>query len=203
MQTEKRDSFMSRTKKITANEILDAIERVVMKLGVSRLSIDAVAREAGISKTRVVYDYKSKTALLEALIDRQFQRDIERHKVLVEACADMPHPELFAFLRSSERIPDDIEKAVAMAVTASMSCEKTVRQKMEAWIAHDLKAMETGAKPRAARMAYFALLGFSSPEWFGLMEWSDRERLSFVDEVRAMYASYPESQPSTPPVQPK
>ena len=41
---------MARPKKITTHEILDAIERVVVKFGVSRLSIDAVAREAGISK---------------------------------------------------------------------------------------------------------------------------------------------------------
>lgn len=194
---------MARTKRVTSNEILDAIERVVMKLGVSRLSIDAVAREAGISKTRVVYDFKSKTALLEALIDRQFQRDMERNRALVEECAGTPHPELFARLRSSEIVPDDVEKAVAMAVTASMSSEQRVRQKMKAWFGYDLTAMESGAKPRAARLAYFAMLGFGCPEWFGLVEWSENDRLDFVRDIRAMYACSPDEPTLSPPVQPK
>jgi hypothetical protein len=38
--------IMSRPKKVTDSEILDAIERVVVKHGASRLSIDAVAQEA-------------------------------------------------------------------------------------------------------------------------------------------------------------
>lgn len=194
-QSGKGDSDMPRTKKVSTDEILDAIERVVMKLGVSRLSIDAVAREAGISKTRVVYDYKSKTALLEALVDRQFKRDIDRHRIQLEASSGTPHPELFARIRSAEHIPDESEKAVAMAITASMSSEKTIRKKMRDWVVYDLEAMDTGAKPRAARLAYFALLGFGCPEWFGLMEWSESERLMLAGEIRAMYASYPENQP--------
>ncbi|NTU96769.1 MAG: TetR/AcrR family transcriptional regulator [Chlorobiaceae bacterium] len=185
---------MPRIKKVTTDEILDAIERVVMKLGVSRLSIDAVAREAGISKTRVVYDYKSKTALLEALVDRQFKRDIDRRRIELEASSGTPHPELFARIRSAEHIPDESEKAVAMAITASMSSEMSIRKKMRDWVLYDLEAMTSGAKPRVARLAYFALLGFGCPEWFGLMEWSDRERLSFAEEIRTMYASYPENQ---------
>lgn len=192
---------MARTKKVTSNEILDAVERVVMKLGVSRLSIDAVAREAGISKSRVVYDCKSKNALLEALIDRQFQRDVERNRILVEACAGTTHPELFARLLSGESVPDDVEKAVAMAITASLSSEQSVRQKMREWFGYDLKAMESGAKPRAARLAYFAMLGFNCPEWFGLMEWSESERLAFISEIRAMYACCPDEPTMFPPVQ--
>ncbi len=194
---------MARTKRVTSNEILDAVERVVMKLGVSRLSIDAVAREAGISKSRVVYDYKSKNALLEALIDRQFQRDMERNRALVEECAGTPHPELFARLRSGENVPDDVEKAVAMAITASMSSEQSVRQKMKAWFGYDLAAMESGAKPLAARLAYFAMLGFGCPEWFGLVEWSESDRLSFVRDIRTMYACCPDEPALSPPVQTK
>ncbi|NTW57048.1 MAG: TetR/AcrR family transcriptional regulator [Chlorobiaceae bacterium] len=194
---------MARTKKVTSNEILDAVERVVMKLGVSRLSIDAVAREAGISKSRVVYDYKSKNALLEALIDRQFQRDVERNRILVEESAGTKHPELFARLRSSENVPDDVEKAVAMAVTASISSEQSVRQKMREWFGYDLKAMEAGEKPQVARLAFFALLGFGCPEWFGLVEWSESERLAFVADIRAMYACCPDEPTLSPPVQSK
>ncbi len=189
--------IMSRPKKVTDSEILDAIERVVVNHGASRLSIDAVAKEAGISKSRVVYDYKSKTALLEALIDRQFERDSARIESLLVECADTPHPELFARIKIAEQGLDDTERAVAMAITSSMSSEESLRQRMLKWIERDLIAMDSGAQPEAARMAYFAFIGFSCHEWFGLVDRSDEERLPFLEQIRKMYVGYPESHPTT------
>ena len=191
--------LMSRPKKVTDSEILDAIERVVVKLGASHLSIDAVAQEAGISKSRVVYDYKSKTALLEALIDRQFERDTARINSLLVECADSPHPELFARIKIAEQALDSKERAVAMAITSSMSSEESLRQRMLRFIERDLLAMDSGAKPEAARMAYFAFIGFSCHEWFGLVDRSDEERLPFLEQIRKMYVGYPESHPTTKP----
>ena len=191
--------LMSRPKKVTDSEILDAIERVVVKLGVSHLSIDAVAQEAGISKSRVVYDYKSKTALLEALIDRQFERDTARINSLLVECADSPHPELFARIKIAEQALDSKERAVAMAITSSMSSEESLRQRMLRFIERDLLAMDSGAKPEAARMAYFAFIGFSCHEWFGLVDRIDEERLPFLEQIRKMYVGYPESHPTTKP----
>ncbi len=189
--------IMSRPKKVTDSEILDAIERVVVNHGASRLSIDAVAKEAGISKSRVIYDYKSKTALLEALIDRQFERDSARIESLLVECADTPHPELFARIKIAEQGLDDTERAVAMAITSSMSSEESLRQRMLKWIERDLIAMDSGAQPEAARMAYFAFIGFSCHEWFGLVDRSDEERLPFLEQIRKMYVGYPESHPTT------
>ncbi len=65
---------MARQRKITADDILDATERVILRLGTGGLSIDAVAKEAGVSKSRVVYDHKSKSGLLAALMDRHHAR---------------------------------------------------------------------------------------------------------------------------------
>ncbi|NTW51510.1 MAG: TetR/AcrR family transcriptional regulator [Chlorobiaceae bacterium] len=185
---------MARTKKVTSAEILDATERVVVKLGSARLSIDAVAKEAGISKSRVVYDYKSKGALLEALIDRQFQRGSEQIDILVQECADTPHPELFARIKMSEQVPDDTEKAVAVAVSASVSSEATLKRKMQDWFDHDLKAIDNPIKREASYLAFFALVGFGCHEWLGLINWESKERLSFLDSIRTMYSSYPDKQ---------
>jgi AcrR family transcriptional regulator len=147
----------------------------------------------------VVYDYKSKTALLEALIDRQFERDTARIESALVECADTPHPELFARIKIAERALDDTERAVSMAITSSMSSEESLRQRMMKWLERDLLAMDSGAKPEAARMAYFAFIGFSCHEWFWLVERSDEERLPFLEQIRNMYIGYPESHPTTTP----
>ncbi len=189
---------MARPKKVSTDNILDAIERVVVKHGAARLSIDAVAQEADISKSRVVLDYKSKTALLEALIDRDLKRETARIESALEVCADTPHPELFARIKLAEQAPDDTKRAIILAITSSMSSEASLQQRIQDWAAHDLRAMDSGTKPELARLAYFALMGFSCHEWFGLVDWSDEQRMSFMALIRTVYASCPEFQPKNP-----
>lgn len=189
---------MARPKKVSTDDILDAIERVVVKHGASKLSIDAVAQEAGISKSRVVLDYKSKTALLEALIDRDRQRDSAHIESALVESANTPHPELFARVKLAEQAPDDTDRAIVMAITSSMASEVTLKQRLKEWVAHDLQAMDSGAKPELARLAYFALIGFSCHELFGFIDWSDEQRLSFMEQIRTMYTSCPESQQKNP-----
>lgn len=50
--------------------ILDAAETLVRAHGVARLTLDAAAREAGISKGGLLYHFASKEALLAGLLNR-------------------------------------------------------------------------------------------------------------------------------------
>jgi AcrR family transcriptional regulator len=50
--------------------ILDAVERIVLARGVAGLTLEAAAREAGISKGGLLYHFASKEALLTGLIER-------------------------------------------------------------------------------------------------------------------------------------
>ncbi len=183
---------MGRTRRIMKDDILDAAERVVVKLGASGLSIDAVAQEAGVSKSTVVYDHKSKGALLEALIDRRLSQEMERQAQLVQDAADTPHPELFGRIKSAERVVDEAERAVAMAISASVSHEEKLQQQMRDWTLADLKAMAGGSRPQAALMAYLALSGFYCTELFGFHQWSQTERSDILEGVRTIYGSYPD-----------
>ena len=120
---------MARTRKISTDDILDAAERVVMRDGAAGLSIDAVAQEAGVSKSRVVYDHKSKSALLEALIDRHMSAEEARIRDAVGSHSEAPHPELFGRISLAEEAPDDIDRAVCFAISAAMSSEESKARK--------------------------------------------------------------------------
>lgn len=61
------DGNMGRKKSIDQNHILDAAETVVARDGAARMTLDAVAQEAGISKGSVVYDHGSEQGLLRAM----------------------------------------------------------------------------------------------------------------------------------------
>lgn len=184
---------MGRNRRITKDDILDAAERVVMKLGAAGLSIDAVAQEAGVSKSTVVYDHKSKSALLSAVIDRRLSAEKKRHEQAVLEAKDTPHPELFGRIKAAEREIDDVDRAVAMAISASVSHEEALHKQMREWTKADLDAMAAGPKPQAAVLAYLAMMGLQCNMFFGFYEWDQKEQARILEGIRTMYSIYPEA----------
>lgn len=57
----------------TIDLILTAAERVVLRNGVTRLTLEAVAREAKLSKGGLLYHFATKEALIQAMLDRLIQ----------------------------------------------------------------------------------------------------------------------------------
>jgi AcrR family transcriptional regulator len=55
---------------ITRDQLLDAAELAIVEDGIGRLTMDAVARRAGVSKGAVVYHFGSMDALVDALVAR-------------------------------------------------------------------------------------------------------------------------------------
>lgn len=54
--------------------ILDAAEAIVIESGAARLTLDAVAEQANLSKGGLMYNYPNKEALLEAMFGRLQER---------------------------------------------------------------------------------------------------------------------------------
>jgi AcrR family transcriptional regulator len=66
----------------TPERLLDAAERVVVRDGAARLTMDAVVQEAGISKGGLLYHFPSKEALLAAMVSRHcgaWQQRLDEH----------------------------------------------------------------------------------------------------------------------------
>lgn len=179
-------------RKIDPEHILDAAERVISRTGAASLSIDSVAKEAGVSKSQVVYDHKTKCALLEALVERQIRRDQHTTASFVKDCANAgsSHAELFGRLVAARKRPIERERAVAMAVSVSLGRDELLQNIMRDWMTKELAAVSHGPKPKAARMAYFALTGFSCIERFNFHTWTDTERTEILEEIAEVYATY-------------
>lgn len=184
---------MARNRKITDDDILDATERVVTRLGAAALSIDAVAKEAGVSKSRVVYDHKSKSGLLEALIDRHLGVEETRIEAAIRNNADSPHPELFGRIAVAEEPFNDFDRAVAMAISAAMTNEEKLQKRLRDWTLQDIRAVKDTDRPQAALLAYLALSGFYWNELSGFYQWGGEERKKILDGIRTVFSSYPES----------
>ena len=65
----------------TKGRIIDAAEEVVLRDGVARLTLDAAAAEAGLSKGGVLYHFPTRDALVAGMVEkiiREFDEDIDR-----------------------------------------------------------------------------------------------------------------------------
>ncbi|WP_313199322.1 TetR/AcrR family transcriptional regulator [Rhizobium sp.] len=191
---------MGRPRKISKDDILDAAERVIEHLGSTGLSIDAVAQKAGISKSRVVYDHKSKSGLLEALVARQMAREMADVAEAVVRHRHTLHPELFARIELASRSLTDTDRAIVMAVSASMSSAEHLQDRIREWKCIDMDAMQAGPRPEAAVMAYLALTGMFCLDLFGHPQWTASEKATILDGVRSIYENLPLN---TPPIFPK
>lgn len=62
----------------TRESIISAAGKVVLEHGASRMTLEAVAKEAGVSKGGLLYHFPSKDALIESMIEHMVQGLTER-----------------------------------------------------------------------------------------------------------------------------
>jgi AcrR family transcriptional regulator len=178
---------MARIRTIDSDALLDAAERVAIRDGAVGLSIDAVAREAGISKSRVVYDYKSKSGLLHALVERRLRMEDDRVTRAVAAHGDSPNPELSGRIAAAKDTPNDDDRAIALTLCAAMSSEEPLQHMIRDMVKRDLEAVTACASHASlAVVAYLALHGMMSLEYLDIHRWAEPERAELLAEIQKL-----------------
>ena len=81
--------------------LLDAAEAVVVEQGGARLTLDAVAEQAGVSKGGLLYHFPTKEALLQAMIARHIERVERRRAAALEEIEPGPEAALRADLQTA------------------------------------------------------------------------------------------------------
>lgn len=64
--------------------ILDALQRLLQEKKLDTISVSEIAREAGIAKGGIYYYFPSKEAVMEALVERNYKKPLEKAKFLTE-----------------------------------------------------------------------------------------------------------------------
>jgi AcrR family transcriptional regulator len=167
-----------RSKTQTIDLILSAAERVVMRDGVMRLTIDAVAREAELSKGGVLYHFGTKDALIQAMLERLIrycERELEAHqrhdrepgswtRAYVRKTSEpmVPYPGEADFPRSKE-----VGAGLVAAATTNPRLLDPLRERFQAW----QQAIESdGLEPARATVVRLAVDGLWLAELLGI--WS-------------------------------
>jgi AcrR family transcriptional regulator len=175
--------------------VLDAAQAVVARIGAARLTLDAVAVEAGISKASVIYDYKSKQALIEAVVRRAMTADNAVNQAATEALGDVANPVVLGRIAAAaDPLPPE-GRAAALALCAALAQDAHLRTVMQDQQSSVLDAIQMrSAQPRGSLLAYLALEGLKLLESLDFHTFHKDQRDALLSEI----AWLAEQQPSPP-----
>ena len=66
------------------NRILDALQELLEEKNITHISVSEIARKSGMGKGRIYYYFPSKDAILDALVERNYEKPLETAKILAE-----------------------------------------------------------------------------------------------------------------------
>lgn len=182
---------MSRPRVIDQNKILDAAEAVVAREGAARLTLDAVAAEAGISKASVIYDYKTKQALIKAVIERKVAEENEKTYAAIERLGPVSNARIKGRIAAATPVPDHMQ-AVAVNLCAALAQDAELRSLLQESLNREVAAiLETSDNPRRALLAFLALEGLKLLEFLVLKTWPEPERTKILREIEQLVETPP------------
>jgi AcrR family transcriptional regulator len=175
----------------TRDLILNAAERVVLRDGVMRLTLEAVAREATLSKGGVLYHFATKEALIQAMLSRLIQyceHEIEAHRqhdaepggwtrayVRRKFAPVLSYPGEADFPRSKE-----VGAGIIVAATTTPSLLDPLRERFRTW----QQAIESdGIDAARATVVRLAVDGLWLAELLGLWSPSAELRQQVLNEL--------------------
>lgn len=167
--------------------MLDAAERVVARDGATRLTLDAVAAEAGISKASVLYDYKTKQALIKAVIEHRMATEVARLRSFIDREGDKPNADILGLIAAVEKDDGAFDRNVALDLAVSLNQHDDLRISIRENFGAFFDGIErTAADPRRAKVAFLAIEGLKLIESFGFYEWAQSERDQMIEDIRAL-----------------
>lgn len=187
---------MGRKRTIDQHSVLDAAERVVARDGAANLSLDRVAKEAGISKASVLYDFKTKQAVLEAVVERAFARDNEMHRQIEDRLATPKNRSITGRILGAKAPVSEPFRNAALNLSAALVLDKSLRAKMQdnqSRVIEDVQS--TASTPRGAQLAYLALEGLKLLENLDFYHFSDEERARILRELQWLASVEPQERP--------
>lgn len=175
--------------------LLDAARRIVARDGASKLTLDHVAREAGVSKGGLLHHFPSKDALIRGMIDD----DLGRVQARMERHADgRPGAFLRAYVRDTLPAPDAVssqqavEGALLAAVAENPALLEPLRDVTRQW---QHKAEADGLDPVLASIVRMAADGLYFNELFDLGRPTGDLRERFLARLLDMAAPEGEDAP--------
>lgn len=178
----------ARGRKSSREKILDAAAELVAEIGAGRLTLDAVAERAGLSKGGLLYNFPTKDALLQAMIQRMIDQTAEAKEGLRARLE--PGPNLEARVITSTLLNMCCggkmqEVATGMMVAAAEN--PRLLDPVRHVIAETLQQVKANSDDLdTALLGWLAVEGLSSLEMHNLSPFSDQDRERIVQAINRL-----------------
>jgi AcrR family transcriptional regulator len=176
----------------TREDILDSAAAVILRDGAGNLTLERVARQAGISKGGLLYHFAQKEQLIQALVDRMLQNfDEERRAFEAEESVHAGGRRTRAFVRATldgawarksglKRHSREMFAALLAALTSAPEMLEPMRRRSRQWQA---ELENDGLPPDRATVIRLAADGLWFAEMLGLTELAPARRKSVMREM--------------------
>jgi AcrR family transcriptional regulator len=160
---------MGRHRTIDRDMVLDVAEDIVLRVGATGLTFDAVAKAAGITKGGLQYCFGSKDDLISAMVERGakiFEAELVRN---TPPDADV-RERARGYVLASGRF-DDATQAKFVAILISLLQMPGQLEQARAWYTRWITKLDPGSEAeRRARTALFAAEGAFFLRGLGLVD---------------------------------
>lgn len=165
---------MSQKKKSakTYDQILEAALDIVREEGTHKLTIDAVAKAAGISKGGVLHHFSTKEALISGTVRygvADLYCELKQHEAV-----DGSQSVLLKLVGFAEELYRD-KKGFPRSVLITTSENAEANQSASEFVGQLLKEMSSETSPARAEMVFFAVFGLLVAQSFNLAELSSED----------------------------
>jgi len=168
----------------TRDIVIQAALAIIARDGARRLTLDAIAREAGISKGGLMHQFRTKEAVLKALLEYQAEYfDKFAQQYMTQAGATSPEPHLATQIAVS-REAVITQQSVAFAILGAISEEPGLLSMFKEIDASKMAAIRAeAADPDLAILRWYAAKGLLLNALFGLCPLADEERLRLFERL--------------------
>jgi AcrR family transcriptional regulator len=155
--------------------MLDAAQAVVLESGGGKLTLDAVARRAGVSKGGLMYNFPSKEALLRAMVERLVRHNEQAHAALCARLPDRSGRNLKAYVMNSVRALD-LDDRVSAALLAALAGNPALLAPATEYFGSRYRRLAADVPFERAALVYLATEGLWAQELFQLSPFTARQR---------------------------
>lgn len=178
----------ARGRKSSREKLLDAAAELVSEIGAGRLTLDAVAEKAGLSKGGLLYNFPTKDALLQAMIQRMIDQVTEAKEALREETAPGPNQEARVIATTVLNMCcGGRMKEIATGMLAASAESPRLLDPVRSIIGATLEQLKSNSDDLdAALLGWLAAEGLSNLEMHDLSPFSDQDRERIVGAINRL-----------------
>ncbi|MFA7576684.1 MAG: TetR/AcrR family transcriptional regulator [Candidatus Muiribacteriota bacterium] len=162
--------------------ILNAAEEVTMEHGASNMTLNAVAKKAGISKGGLLYHFPSKDELIKGMISHMIEEQFEIMKNISEKLPDTPSNKIKSNILMWCHEPEK-RKHFHAVIIAILSYNPEIIDPFKEIYSNLMKEFSKGMDPVMIKIISLASMGLMLSDVFNARLFTDKEQKEITDKL--------------------